>query len=197
MHAANRAYWKRCSQRYPNFFKGDASVLEVGSYCINGTVREHFKKTQQYIGVDWRKGPGVDKVYFAHEMDLGQFDVVISASMLEHDPHWEKSIRNMVKHVKDTGILLLAWGAALNVEHELDTACDGGFHALPAGKVINLLQELDLYIHEFYYEGTLFPKLCITSIGKGVGEVVLMAFKDKSLAKRKQHLDVLYAEDEV
>jgi len=93
----------------------------------------------------------------AHEVPFGPetFDTVVSASMLEHDPHWMKSLNKMVGVMKQDGIFVISWGAGLNGPHGLDEAPDGRFHALKASYVINLLEIFGLYIHEFQYERTL------------------------------------------
>lgn len=75
-------------RRYVNRHKlAGARVLEVGSYNVNGGVRELF--TGEYIGVDIEAGPGVDEVVSAHELDArfepGSFELVVCLEMLEHD----------------------------------------------------------------------------------------------------------------
>lgn len=192
MHESNRMFWAYCAQKYPRYFS-KSSVIEIGSYNVNGSVRDHFESPIQYIGVDWRPGSSVDMVCFAHDLKICErFDAVISASMLEHDRHWEKSLRNMVDLMKDDGILLLSWGGAWNLPHELGTADDGCFHSLPAGHVLDLLEELRLYIHEFRYEGLQFPGQCMND---GMGEVCLVAFKSPSCATGFRHLDGLLPAD--
>ena len=199
MHPANRAFWKHCEHKYePYFHKDGGRILEVGCRNENGTVREHFHNFSEYLGVDWRAGEGVDKVCLAHEMDFNhKFDVVISASMLEHDRHWSKSIPKMIEFLEDDGILLLSWGAALNKVHCLEASDDGGFYPLPAYYVFKTLEELGIYIHEFRYERLQFPKLLPSHDGAGMGEVSLVGFKDKTHAIGEQHLDQLIEEDTV
>jgi SAM-dependent methyltransferase len=185
-------FWAYCAAKYPRHFRR-SDVLEVGSYDVNGSVRKYFSNPGKYVGVDWRPGRGVDVVSFAHEMAFdAPFDVVISASMLEHDRHWEKSLRKMVEFLKEDGILLLSWGGALNRAHDLDTADDCCFHALPAGRVIDLLRSMGLYVHEFRYEGMQFPKDCM---GNGLGEVCLVAFRSEGHAVGDPHIDELLPED--
>ena len=129
MHRANRKFWKYCRNKYSHYFRESSDILEVGSQDLNGSVRKYFVNFKQYIGVDWRAGRGVDVVCLAEDMHFdNKFDVVISCSMLEHDLHWNLSVVNMIKHLKDDGILLLSWGAALNPPHCQDTAIDGKFH---------------------------------------------------------------------
>jgi hypothetical protein len=60
----------------------DQSVLEVGSYNENGSVRELF--TGSYLGVDSQPGPGVDEIRDGENLGTEQFEVVISTEMLEH-----------------------------------------------------------------------------------------------------------------
>lgn len=193
MHHNNELFWLACKKKYPSHFS-KSRIVEFGSYYINGSVRSYFDTPSEYIGVDWRAGPGVDVVSFAHEFKCdGKFDVVISASMLEHDPHWCQSIQRMVEVLSNNGILLLSWGAARNAEHEHDTACDGEFHALPAGKVLTLLANEGIYVHEFLYESQ-FGKSELPSGGDG--EVCLVAFKNPIQAVGLQSIAPLFPEDE-
>lgn len=61
-------------------------VLEVGSYNVNGSVRDLFPDTY-YRGVDIRSGPGVDHVTEPGHLFFPAcyFDVVVSTETLEHD----------------------------------------------------------------------------------------------------------------
>lgn len=196
MHESNAQFWRRARQNHAAFFdRSDVSILEVGSQNLNGSVRDllDLKGTEDYVGVDWRPGPGVDVVCLAHNMNFGRkFDVVLSASMLEHDPHWEKSISAMIRHLKPDGILILSWGSALNPPHCHDTSPDGLFHPLPAGKVLNLLERSGLTTHEFFYEGNHFSGYVTP---RGMGEVCLTAFPAGSRPGSEPHIDPLLPED--
>lgn len=85
------------------------SVLEVGSYNVNGTVRDLFTGT--YIGMDVVPGPGVDMVADIEDtiamMMLGPFDVVVSTEMLEHTLRPERALRNMSRLTGPRGVLLV------------------------------------------------------------------------------------------
>jgi len=154
MHIANHIFWKYIAEKFSDFFNED--IIEFGSFNINGTTRDHFKNCKRYIGVDWRPGNGVDVVGLAHEV---RFDfkakAILSASMLEHDPYWEKSLDNMIDHLRPDGILVLTWGAAKNGAHCLREAPDGKFHCLKAEKVINFLSARKIKIHTTIYDGEL------------------------------------------
>jgi len=200
MHDVNRIFWLRCKLKYPRFFKDPSKVIEFGSIDINGSVREFFE-AKEYIGVDWRGGKGVDLISIAHEVDFESesFDTVVSASMLEHDPHWKKSLCKMIELMKQDGVLFLSWGSALNTTHNIDVAPDGFFHALKAGSVINYLEALGLHIHEFYYEARILREAHIALWGgsRGSGEVVLVAFKNTNImgARSKSIIEELLDED--
>jgi SAM-dependent methyltransferase len=93
------------------------SVLEVGSFNVNGSVRRFF--TGPYVGIDMQAGPGVDIVMNAHELNTlrvdtldghvinSTFDVIVCTEMLEHDDAPWLSLREMAAVCRDDGYLLL------------------------------------------------------------------------------------------
>lgn len=86
------------------------SVLDVGSYDVNGNVRGFFKGAR-YIGIDMRPGPNVDRVLDAHDIvdafGPESFDTVVCCEMLEHDPAFWVSMARMGAVLKPGGRLLL------------------------------------------------------------------------------------------
>ena len=206
MHFENRLFWQRTSERYPRYFKNPSKVAEFGSFDINGSIRVCFD-CSDYTGIDWIAGPCVDLVSLAHEVpfDPNAFDTVVSASMLEHDPYWERSLTKMAEVLKKDGLLAISWGAARNLLHNLEIAPDGKFHALKAGLVIQFLENLGLYVHEFQYERTIclehndeeFIKLhgVLENKTYGMGEVDLIAFKDRACATGERVVEEVIDED--
>jgi len=221
MHESNACFWRHCKTKYAKYLNNPrATRLEVGSFNVNGSLRVILGKSKEHIGVDFRPGRCVDVVCLAHEMDFGrQFDAVISASMLEHDPYWKSSIKNMLSHLKDDGILVLSWGAAKNKPHggwetpavpevsDADKVSDvekgKSFYSLPAGRLISHLESLGVYIHKFHYEGNFvkhqwgYKLIPADTMYDGMGEVCLVAFKDKVYADGEQEIDKLIPEDDV
>ncbi len=199
MHPTNILFWQHVDRDYrPYLERENLSILEVGSNSDIGSVRHliNLDRCKEYIGVDWREGTNVQHVCLAHEMDFGRkFDMVLSCSMLEHDPYWAKSLPKMVEHIADDGIFCLSWGAAKNAAHCFDMAVDGQFHALPAGRVLELLESLGVYVHEFMYEGKHFGPEVGYKEGEGLGEVCLVAFKDPKYATGPRKVDELIEED--
>jgi len=84
-----------------------AKVVEIGSYDVNGSMRDLFAAAGSYIGVDLTPGPGVDLVGYGHEVDLpdGSVDITLSRDCLEHDPYWEKTFANMLRMTRPGGVV--------------------------------------------------------------------------------------------
>lgn len=89
------------------------SVLEVGSYDVNGSVRPTLTALgpARYHGVDLTEGPGVDQVVdctrLVDEFGAGSWDVVVSTEMLEHVRDWRASVRNLIHVVAPGGVLVV------------------------------------------------------------------------------------------
>lgn len=104
MHESVRAF---VAEQVAEKHLADLSVLEVGSYNVNGTVRDLF--TGRYAGVDMRDGPGVDTVARSDALPFpaSEFDVVVSTEMLEHDQRPWLSVAEMARVLRPGGHLLL------------------------------------------------------------------------------------------
>lgn len=79
------------------------TVLDVGAFNINGTLRDALPQGLEYYGVDLTEGQGVDYVLddtgilpFSDE----SFDLVVSTSCLEHDPCYWLTFAEMVRVAK-------------------------------------------------------------------------------------------------
>ena len=89
------------------------SVLEVGSYDVNGSIRTVVVPLgpASYVGVDQSAGPGVDQVVSAVDLvetfGARSFDVVISTEMLEHVEDWRPVVAEMVNVLTLDGLLVL------------------------------------------------------------------------------------------
>ena len=88
-------------------------VLDVGSYDVNGSVRDGIEMLgcAEYIGVDMRDGPGVDEVCdtvkLVERFGVESFDIIISTEMLEHVEDWRAAISNMKRVCKRGGLMLI------------------------------------------------------------------------------------------
>ncbi|MCX4159657.1 MULTISPECIES: class I SAM-dependent methyltransferase [Paraburkholderia] len=94
------------------------NVLEIGSLDINGSVREFFSNCK-YIGLDIGEGKGVDLVCpgQSYGASCAEYDVVISCEAMEHNPNWKETWINMLRVVKDDGLVLMTCATAGRQQH--------------------------------------------------------------------------------
>ena len=116
MHTEPWNLFIKLKTQYPDFFYKQ-KVLEAGSLDINGSIRKFFTSCW-YTGVDVGPGIGVDLVSPIHEVKApGEFDVVVSTEMLEHDKNWKLSIQQMYDNLKSEGLLVLTCAGPTRKEH--------------------------------------------------------------------------------
>lgn len=140
MHSEVMEFLGRMKARRPDVFAA-GRVLECGAYNINGSARGLFEAAE-YIGLDWRPGPGVDVVNFVDQYeDPIWFDTVISTEMLEHDPLWRESLRNMVRLLRPGGSLIVTCAGPERPRHEVDCSPEDGYYrGLSAVEVVRELR---------------------------------------------------------
>lgn len=64
------------------------NILDIGSFNVNGTLRDAAPKNARYTGIDLEGGPGVDHVLtdpYSYPFADGSFDCIVSTSCFEHD----------------------------------------------------------------------------------------------------------------
>lgn len=84
-----------------------ATVVEIGSRRINGSVRELFDGAA-YTGIDVRHGPGVDVVADgATWQPPASVDCVVCCEVLEHAPAADAILANAVRMLVPGGLLLV------------------------------------------------------------------------------------------
>lgn len=91
--------------------QSQASVLDVGSYDVNGTYRPLVEgRGWQYLGLDTRPGPNVDLVAtnpFGYPIGNNAFDVVISGQVMEHVTAIWYWIPELVRVLRPGGLLAI------------------------------------------------------------------------------------------
>jgi hypothetical protein len=114
-HQSQLDFVKSVKDMFPYSFK-EASVLEVGSLNINGSVRQFFTNCD-YVGVDLCEGSGVDIVGHVHTLPLAEnsFDTVISCECFEHDKHWKETFQTMY-HIA-IGLVIFSCATTGRPEH--------------------------------------------------------------------------------
>ena len=90
--------------------QGMETILEIGSYDVNGSLRKMQPSGSTWVGVDIEDGPGVDKVVEIGRplpFDDSSFDLIVATSVFEHDPSFWKTLADMARLVKDTGHIFI------------------------------------------------------------------------------------------
>lgn len=87
-------------------------VLDVGSFDINGSVKEVIPARKEFVGIDMRQGPGVDIVLNGHDINKRwtepYFDLVTCCETFEHDNKFWITLQNMRDVLKPGGWLLIS-----------------------------------------------------------------------------------------
>jgi SAM-dependent methyltransferase len=96
----------------------DATVLEIGSLDIQGSVRQFYRHCS-YTGIDVAPGKGVDVVCQGQDYAAsdGSFDQVISCEAMEHNPSWRETFANMIRLAKEGGIVVMTCATYGRPEH--------------------------------------------------------------------------------
>lgn len=119
MHPQCEEFLGRMKVRFPIAFCG-STVLEIGSYNINGSARKFFPDPKEYVGVDLIAGPGVDIIGEGQKVKFARlFDVVLSTECFEHNPYWAGTFRNMVEHTRPGGLVLMTCASTGRNPHGL------------------------------------------------------------------------------
>lgn len=116
-HPQQKEFVQYVKDKFPQFFT-DKRVLEIGSYNINGTMRDFFFACK-YIGLDVMEGHSVDVVCKGHEYKAPResFDTVLSCECFEHDPYWKETFGNMYRLVRPGGLLFFTCASTGRPEH--------------------------------------------------------------------------------
>lgn len=105
-------------------------VCELGSYDVNGSVRDLFDGCKDYTGVDVRKGRGVDEVGDGAEWGrAGTYDVVVTTETLEHAPDPAAIVVNAFRILKPGGALIVTAAGPDRPEHGSDGGARGADEA--------------------------------------------------------------------
>ena len=116
-HREQQIYCKSILSRHPEYFT-KKKVLDAGALDINGNNRYLFTDCD-YTGIDIGAGKNVDIVSTIHEFDAADesYDTIISTECFEHDMHYEKSLKNIVRMLKTGGMFIFTCATTGRAEH--------------------------------------------------------------------------------
>ena len=90
-------------------------ILEIGSFVVPGQeelmgIRQYFNSTNKYIGCDFRKGNGVDKIEDVEKLSFKKesFDVIICLDTFEHVKNPIKAAEEISRVLKTGGVAIIA-----------------------------------------------------------------------------------------
>lgn len=90
------------------YVKANSSVLEVGSFNVNGGFREQSEVPINWTGIDITSGPGVDVILLdPYEIPFADnfFDAVVTSSTFEHNAFFWLTFQEMVRVCKEGGVI--------------------------------------------------------------------------------------------
>lgn len=117
MHVHQAEFVLAVTSVFPQFFHG-TQVLEIGSYNVNGSIRQFFTAPKRYVGVDLIAGPDVDVVCRGEDFDDATlFDVAVSTECFEHTAKFLEVFENMTRLVRPGGMVLTSCATTGRGEH--------------------------------------------------------------------------------
>lgn len=85
-------------------------VIDIGSQDVNGSLKSVVPENNEYIGVDFVHGKGVDVVLddpYTLPFEDNSVDIVLSSSCLEHSEFFWLLFLEMMRILKPSGLLYL------------------------------------------------------------------------------------------
>lgn len=171
-------------------------VVEFGSRYINGTVRDFFRDTETYVGVDIDPGPCVNVVMPAQDYKPSfEADMVICCEVLEHVDAKDgyDIVKNAVNILKNGGHAIFT---AAYVARKPHSAFDGG--EVREGEYYgNLTEERLRYWANQLREDFSVPIAFDVYVRDGEEDVYFVIGKDMEHIKESEMPEIVEVEEEV
>ncbi len=108
MHPSSLENMQRCLSWYgPTTSK---RVVDIGGTSVNGSYRDIFVDTSEFLCLDLQAGPGVDVVLddpYVLPLSDQSVDIVISGQMLEHCAHFWRVFTEIARVLKPEGLIFM------------------------------------------------------------------------------------------
>jgi SAM-dependent methyltransferase len=93
------------------------SILDIGSYDINGSLKYLFPNSD-YTGIDLAEGPNVDVVASGDKYNTDKrYDITLSCECFEHNPQYLQTFQNMIDLTKANGLVIFTCATTGRPEH--------------------------------------------------------------------------------
>lgn len=105
MHSSSMENMRRCVDWYVGGTAG--KVVDLGAMNVNGSYRQLFEPSTEYVGVDLEPGPGVDLVLddvYSLPFEDNSLDLVLSGQMLEHCGQFWRVFSEISRVLKPEGL---------------------------------------------------------------------------------------------
>jgi hypothetical protein len=108
-HKEQQEFFKRIICAHSLQISQAQRVLEIGSQNINGTVRDYFPHSSEYLGLDLGMSECVDWVIPGELVELPDSwaDISISTECFEHCNTWIEVFTNMIRITKQGGLVIV------------------------------------------------------------------------------------------
>jgi SAM-dependent methyltransferase len=87
-----------------------STIVELGAFNVNGTLRDVAPRGARYIGLDLTSGLGVDVVIGANAslpLASAAADIVVASSVLEHDGFFWQTFLEVARIAKPGGVIYI------------------------------------------------------------------------------------------
>jgi len=109
MHDTAMMYGKHFFSTYLKDAKG-LKIIDIGSQDVNGSLKSVAPKDNEYIGLDFVEGKGVDVILtdpYVLPFEDSSVDVVVSSSCYEHSEFFWLSFNEALRILKPSGLLYI------------------------------------------------------------------------------------------
>lgn len=102
------------------------SVVEIGSYDVNGSIRGIFQNVKEYTGMDFNPGPGVDVILtdpYKFPFPDNTFDVLVTTSCFEHSEMFWLTFLEGLRILKPHGLFYMNAPSSWMCYHQFPVDC--------------------------------------------------------------------------